>query len=82
MTASFNLIDEVWIPCITVEGNFNEVSLRDLFARAPELREIACETAIQSAAILPLALAILHRNFGPATMAEWGRLWKNLQSIS
>ena len=76
MTASFNLIDEVWIPCITVEGNFNEVSLRDLFARAPELREIACETAIQSAAILPLALAILHRNFGPATMAEWGRLWK------
>ncbi len=73
---SFNLIDELWIPCITSRDEFVEVSLRDLFARAPELREIACETPIQSAAIMPLALAILHRVFGPADEDEWGALWQ------
>ena len=73
---SFNLIDEPWIPCITAEGEFVEVSLRDLFARAPELLEISCETPIMSASILPLALAILHRNFGPADYDEWEALWK------
>ena len=73
---SFNLIDQPWIPCITAEGEFVEVSLRDLFARAPELREISCETPIMSASILPMALAILHRNFGPADYDEWEALWK------
>lgn len=76
MNFTFNLIDEKWIPCITSEGQFIDVSLRDLFAEAYKIREISCETPIQSAAILPLALAILHRNFGPASASEWGKLWK------
>lgn len=75
MNVTFNLIDEKWIPCMTSEGQFIDVSLRDLFAEAHEIREISCETPIQSAAILPLALAILHRNFGPASAREWGKLW-------
>ena len=75
MNFTFNLISEKWIPCITSEGQFIDVSLRDLFAEAHEIREISCETPIQSAAILPLALAILHRNFGPASAREWGKLW-------
>lgn len=73
---SYNLVDEPWIPCITSRGDFAEVSLRGLFAWAPELREIACETPIQSAAIMPLALAILHRVFGPADEDEWEALWQ------
>lgn len=76
MNFTFNLIDEKWIPCITSERKFIDVSLRDLFAEAHKIREISCETPIQSAAILPLALAILHRNFGPASAREWGKLWK------
>ena len=75
MQLSFNLIDQAWIPCVTLEGDLSEVSLRDLFRRAPELREIACATPIQSAAVLPLALAVLHRVFGPATLADWKALW-------
>ena len=75
MNFTFNLIDEKWIPC-TSDGSFEEVSLRRLFAYAHEIREISCETPIQSAAILPLALAILHRKFGPANTREWGRLWQ------
>lgn len=76
MNFTFNLIDEKWIPCIASERKFIDVSLRDLFAEAYKIREISCETPIQSAAILPLALAILHRNFGPASAREWGKLWK------
>ena len=76
MSISFNLIDEKWIPCITTDGEFFEVSLRDFLAEAHELREISCETPIMSAAILPVALAILHRNFGPSGTREWGDLWQ------
>jgi len=72
---SFNLIDHAWIPCISLEGDLIEVSLRDLLLRAPELREVACATPIQSAAVLPLVLAILHRVFGPAKLADWKALW-------
>ena len=75
MSSSFNLIDEAWIPCITLEDEFVEVSLSDLMARAPDLREISCDTAIQSAAILPLVLTVLHRVFGPADPDEWKAMW-------
>ena len=76
MSHSFNLIDQPWIPCITNEGKFVEVSLRGLLARAHELREISCETPIMSASILPLTLAILHRAFGPEDYDEWEMLWQ------
>ena len=76
MTPSFNLIEECWIPCITVDGEFDEVSLRGMLAHAHKLREISCETAIQSSAILPLALALLHRVFGPANFDKWRALWQ------
>ena len=75
MRPSFNLIDQAWIPGVTMEGDLIELSLRDLLLRAPELREIACATPIQSAAVLPLVLAVLHRVFGPATLADWKALW-------
>ena len=76
MTHSFNLIDQPWIPCIAVEGKFVEVSLRGLLARAHKLREVSCETPIMSASVLPLALAILHRVFGPEDYDDWAALWK------
>lgn len=76
MNFTFNLIDEKWIPCIASEGKFIDVSLRGLFAEAHKIREISCETPVQSAAILPLALAILHRVFGPEDYDEWNALWE------
>lgn len=76
MSHSFNLVDQPWLPCIADEGKFVEVSLRGLLARAHDLREISCETPIMSASILPLALAILHRVFGPEDYDEWEMLWQ------
>lgn len=76
MNHSFNLLDEAWIPVVTVDGDFLELSLWDMLSRAPELREISCDTAIQSTAILPIALAILHRVFGPLDLNAWHALWR------
>ena len=76
MSASFDLIDEAWIPVITTDGAFLELGLRNMLANAPNLREITCDTPIQSTAILPLALAILHRVFGPADFDAWHALWQ------
>ncbi len=75
MTHSFNLIDQPWIPCITTNGEFVEVSLYKLFTEAQYLREICCETPIMTASIFPLALAILHRVFGPEDVEAWEALW-------
>ena len=76
MSASFDLIDEAWIPVITTDGAFLELGLRNMLANAPNLREIACDTPIQSTAILPVALAILHRVFGPRDFDNWQALWR------
>jgi len=76
MKHSFSLLNQCWIPVITTEDEFCELSLRDMLAEAPRLREIACDTAIQSAAILPVALAILHRVFGPPDLGTWRSLWQ------
>ena len=76
MNSSFNLIDQAWILAITVHGEFRELSLRNILAEAPNLRDIACDTPIQSAAILPLALAVLHRVFGPRDFDTWQSLWR------
>ena len=76
MNHSFNLLDQAWIPVITVDGGFLELGLRNMLANAPNLREITCDTPIQSTAILPLALAILHRVFGPADFDAWHALWQ------
>lgn len=76
MNYSFNLIDQPWIPCTTLDGGSVEVSLYDLLTHAHELREIACETPLMTSAILPVSLAMLHRIFGPTSIDEWEKLWR------
>lgn len=72
---SFNLIDEHWIPVTLHDGSFDELSLRDVFARAPIIREIIDSSPLVTAALHRLLLAILHRNFGPPSFAHWEALW-------
>lgn len=75
--AGFSLVDEAWIPVLDAEGRRRDVSLLDLFARAGELRMIACELPTQTFAILRLALAVLHRvTGGPPGSAAWLELWQ------
>ncbi|MCU0514135.1 MAG: type I-E CRISPR-associated protein Cse1/CasA [Anaerolineae bacterium] len=73
---SFNLIDQPWIPCVTLAGEPVELSLRDLLARAHTLRAIHAETPLMTTALLPLTLALLHRVFGPRDSRAWQKLYQ------
>ncbi len=72
---SFNLIDEPFIPVVMASGLCDELSLRDTLARAHEIRELRDESPLVTIALHRLLLAILHRNFGPASYQAWKSLW-------
>lgn len=76
MDYTFNLIDQPWIPCVMLDGTAVEVSLRDMLVHAHEIRTIAAETPLINTAILPVALAVLHRMFGPKNRSAWEDLWE------
>lgn len=75
MTASFNLLDEGWIPCLFPDGKIIELGLRDTLSRAHEVKAISPAIPLERVALFRLLLAILHRNFGPADPASWRALW-------
>ena len=77
--ASFNLVDQPWIPCIDEHGLIQELDLRSTFARAHRLKAIACDTPPLTAALHRLLLAILHRVFGPGDEDIWASLWNAQQ---
>lgn len=75
--ASFDLIDQPWVPCATLEGGPpRDLSLRETFARAPSLREVADASPLVTVALYRLLLAVLHRTHGPRTTAEWRAIWE------
>lgn len=76
MTYSFNLIDQPWLSYVMPNGTTQELSLRDTLARAHEITAIFDQSPLVTAAVHRLLLAILHRNFGPASRAEWKSLWQ------
>lgn len=74
--AEFNLIDEEWIPCITLDGSTKEFGIRDTLLKAHELREICDDSPLVTVAIHRLLLAILYRAFqGPSGMSQWKALY-------
>lgn len=76
--AGFSLLDEAWIPALDNRGRCRDLSLREMFDQAGEVRMIACELPTQTFAILRLALAILHRaTDGPSDEAAWLALWRD-----
>lgn len=80
MTA-FNLIDEDWIPVLTVDGDQHAVCLRQVLTTPVEMLTIAAELPTVSMAIQRLLQAILLRAAGdlpPSTEARaamWGDWW-------
>ncbi len=78
MPYSFNLVDRPWIPCLSVAGGVQELSLRDVFALAPTLVDLAGENALVEVALYRLLLAILHRVIGPGEEPDrWAALWES-----
>lgn len=61
---SFDLLSEPWIPVRFTNGTAGEISLRETFHRAAEIRAITGEIPTQSFALLRLLLAIMYRAHG------------------
>ena len=76
MSYSFNLIDNAWIPCVTVRnGPPRPMSLQDTLASASRIKEISHPSPPVTVALHRLLLAVLHRNFGPENEMRWKELW-------
>lgn len=61
---SFDLRDESWIPATLLDGATTDLSLRECFARASDIRRLSCELPTQSFAIFRLLMAIQHDAVG------------------
>ncbi|WP_207782521.1 type I-E CRISPR-associated protein Cse1/CasA [Phytoactinopolyspora limicola] len=73
----FNLLDEPWIVVLTPHGDEKQVSILELFEKAPDLVTIGGEVPTQSFAITRLLLAFLHRAIdGPDDAEQWAELWE------
>jgi CRISPR system Cascade subunit CasA len=75
MAPSFNLINQPWIPCIRTNGQRDELSLRDALAQAHLLSEIRGDTPLETASLLRLMLAVLHRVVGLQNRSQWIEIW-------
>lgn len=76
MAASFNLIDEPWLPCIDLDGTSVELGIRDVLTQAHELRELYDPSPLATVSLHRLLLAVLHRAYGgPASARLWRNIW-------
>ncbi len=74
--SSFNLIEEHWLPCITSDGQRKELGIQEAIIKAHTLRELHDASPLVTASLHRLLLAILHRVFGPRSVADWQKLWR------
>ncbi|QIM15755.1 type I-E CRISPR-associated protein Cse1/CasA [Leucobacter insecticola] len=75
----FNLVDEPWVPTVGLDGVERDVSLREVFRSAHELRDVAAELPTMRFAILRVIFAIMYRVLDRMDVedpeAEWAELW-------
>lgn len=73
----FSVLDDAWVPVRLIDGRVAEVSLREAFHRAADIRDIAGELPTQDFAILRLMLAVLYRSLrGDALRLD---IWEHWQ---
>ncbi|MFD4415649.1 type I-E CRISPR-associated protein Cse1/CasA [Streptomyces sp. NPDC058476] len=75
-TVSFDLTSRPWIDVLTCDGRQEQLSLRQVFAQAGEIRRIVGDLPTQEFALIRLLLAIAHDAFeGPDGLEDWADLW-------
>jgi len=75
---SFDLTGQPWLPVQLLDGSQATLSLRGVFARAEEIRQLAGDIPTQDFALLRLLLAIAHDALdGPADLDAWAELWES-----
>ena len=77
MLATFNLIDEPWIPCTMLDGTRRSLGLHETLTQAQDIGELGGDSPLEVAALHRLLLAVLHRNFDIGDSQRWGTLWES-----
>ncbi|MFT4135343.1 type I-E CRISPR-associated protein Cse1/CasA [Microbacterium sp.] len=72
---SFDLLEKGWIPARLHGGTTDELSIREVFHRARDIRELGGELPTQTFAIIRLLLAIVYRAAGSPVDADRWALW-------
>jgi CRISPR system Cascade subunit CasA len=72
--SSFKLVHEQWIPCQLAAGPPQELSLREVFGRAADIRAIADASPLATAAMYRLLIAVAQRTLAGGDGA-WSALW-------
>ncbi|OIV38218.1 type I-E CRISPR-associated protein Cse1/CasA [Mangrovactinospora gilvigrisea] len=76
-SGAFDLTARPWLPVQFLDGREAELSLREVFARAEEIRRVAGDVPTQEFALTRLLLAILHDALdGPDELEDWAELWE------
>ncbi|MFE2578905.1 type I-E CRISPR-associated protein Cse1/CasA [Streptomyces sp. NPDC059378] len=81
--ACFDLTSRPWIEVLGLDGVQREFSLREVFARAGEVRRIVTELPTQEFALLRLLLAVAHDALdGPCDLEDWAELWADAECFA
>ncbi|MEU7382038.1 type I-E CRISPR-associated protein Cse1/CasA [Streptomyces sp. NPDC042207] len=73
---SFDLTTRPWIPVLRRDGTQGELSLREVFEQAHDLRRIVGDLPTQEFALVRLLLAVAHDALdGPQDTDAWADLW-------
>ncbi|WP_051815115.1 type I-E CRISPR-associated protein Cse1/CasA [Streptomyces violaceoruber] len=75
---TFDLTSRPWIGVLRRDGSQDELSLRQVFAQADDLRCVVGELATQEFSLVRLLLAVAHDALaGPGDIEEWVELWED-----
>lgn len=79
----FNLLHEPWIKVMMLDGSVQEISLTDVFYKAPQIKKLAGELPAQDVAVFRLILAVLYATYATnnaenrtEAIEKWGELWE------
>lgn len=84
----FDLTEKRWVRVRRCDGTLDELSLREVFTQAPQLRALSGEIPTQDAAVLRLLLAVMHRALAPARRQHgkdvdfWAQVWARRDNLS
>lgn len=73
--STFSLVDEPWIQVELVDGEYTEISIREVFDGSQEVRSIKGESAAQDYAVFRVLLAIYWRAHQPEATSSSGGLF-------
>lgn len=77
MKATFDLVEQPWIPCRFLSGETKEVGLKQLLLEATDVAEIFGETPLEEGALYRFLIALTHRIVeGPSSEDDWEALWQ------